>query len=181
MVPDSEREQRGTADPVPDLARAEPRPAGADTPAWALTLVRLLDDAVLIPGTRIGVGLDALLGFLFPAFGDAATGVASLALLLLGFQMRVPKVVLVRMLFNILLDALLGSIPIFGDAFDLFFRSNRRNLALIQRYDRNPERKPSSADYALVALGVLLVIAAVVLPIVLGLAVLRFLWHALSG
>ena len=181
MAPDSQRAQRGTAEPTPDLARAEPRPAGSDTPAWALNLVRLLDDAVLIPGTRIGVGLDALLGFFFPAFGDAATGVASLALLLLGFQMRVPKVVLLRMLFNILLDALLGSIPIFGDAFDLFFRSNRRNLALIQRYDRNPERKPSIADYLLVALGVLLVVAAVVLPIVLGFAILRFLWHQVSG
>jgi len=181
MVRDSERAPPGAADPVPDPARAEPRPVGSDTPQWALSLVRVLDDALLIPGTRIGVGLDALLGFLFPAFGDAATGVASLALLLLGFQMRVPKVVLVRMLFNILLDALLGSIPIFGDAFDLFFRSNRRNLELIQRYDRNPERKPGIADYLLVALGVLLVIAAVVLPIVLGFAVLRFLWHQLSG
>lgn len=181
MVPDSEREQRRAPDPTPELAPSALRPAGSDTPQWALSLVRLLDDALLIPGTRIGVGLDALLGFFFPAFGDAATGVASLALLLLGFQMRVPKVVLVRMLFNILLDALLGSIPIFGDAFDLFFRSNRRNLALIQRYDRNPERKPTAADYLLVALGVLLVIAAVVLPIVLGFAILRFLWHQVSG
>ena len=155
--------------------------AGPEIPAWALTLVRLLDDAVFIPGTRIGVGLDALLGFLFPTLGDAATGVASLALLVLGFQMRVPKVVLLRMVFNILLDTLLGAVPIAGDLFDLFWRSNRRNLELIQRYDRNPERKPSVADYVIVGLGVALVLAAVALPIVLGFALLRWFWHALSG
>ncbi|HWZ87575.1 MAG TPA: DUF4112 domain-containing protein [Polyangiaceae bacterium] len=155
--------------------------AGPEIPAWALTLVRLLDDAVFIPGTRIGVGLDAVLGFLLPTLGDAATGVASLALLVLGFQMRVPKVVLLRMMFNILLDTLLGAVPIAGDLFDLFWRSNRRNLALLQRYDRNPERKPSVADYLIVGLCVTLVLAAIAVPIVVGFALLRWLWHALSG
>jgi hypothetical protein len=153
----------------------------AETPAWALTLVRLLDDALLIPGTRIGIGLDAILGFVFPTLGDAATGLASLALLVLGFQMRVPKVVLLRMVFNIALDTLVGSIPILGDAFDLFWRSNRRNLELIQRYDTNPDRHPTVTDYLVVGLGFALVVAAVALPIVLGIAVLRFLWHAISG
>jgi hypothetical protein len=157
------------------------RPGSAEIPAWALSLVRLFDDALMIPGTRIGVGLDALLGFLFPTLGDAATGLASLALLVLGFQKGVPKVVLLRMVFNILLDTLLGSIPILGDAFDLFWRSNRRNLELIQRCDRNPARQATLADYLIVALGVLLVVAAVVLPLVLGFALLRWLWHAVSG
>src|SRR5882724_4932778 len=135
----SERDPDQGRDAVPGRSR----PRDSETPAWAITLVRLLDDAVFIPGTRIGVGLDAILGFLFPTIGDAATGLASLALLVLGFQMRVPKVVLVRMVFNILLDTLLGSIPLVGDAFDLFWRSNRRNLELIQRFDRNPNRHPT--------------------------------------
>ena len=150
-------------------------------PAWALTLVRLLDDAVTIPGTRVGIGLDAILGFLFPTFGDAATGLVSLALLVLGFQMRVPSVVLWRMVFNILLDTVVGAVPLLGDAFDLFWRSNRRNLELIQRYERDPNRPAAVTDYVVVSLGVLLVVAAVVLPIVVGFALLRFLWHALSG
>jgi hypothetical protein len=179
MVPEREADQ-GRA-PAPDLEPGRGRPTDSETPAWAVTLVRLLDDAVFIPGTRIGVGLDAILGFLLPTIGDAATGLASLALLVLGFQMRVPKVVLLRMVFNILLDTLLGSIPLVGDAFDLFWRSNRRNLELIQRFDRNPNRQPSVADYLIVGLGVALVVAAVVLPIVVGFALLRWLWHALSG
>src|SRR3954462_6606787 len=131
MCPEWQPDRRRAAEADPSAGLDQNRPRDSETPAWALTLVKLLDEAVFVPGTRIGVGLDALLGFLFPTLGDAATGVASLALLLLGFQMRVPQVVLLRMAFNILLDTLLGSIPIFGDAFDLFWRSNRRNLELI--------------------------------------------------
>ena len=150
-------------------------------PAWAVSLARVLDDAVAIPGTHVGIGLDAIIGFFLPTLGDAATGLCSLCLLLVGFQMRVPHVVLLRMVFNIALDTVLGSVPLFGDVFDLFWRSNRKNLQLLQRYDRSPGRSATLADYLVVALGVVLVIAAVVLPVVLGVAVLRFVWHQLSG
>lgn len=175
MPPESQR-PRAPGGSAPPAASETP-----ETPAWALTLVRLLDDALTIPGTRIGIGLDAILGFLFPGLGDAATGLASLALVVLAFQLRVPKVVILRMVFNIALDTLLGAIPIAGDAFDLFWRSNRRNLALIQRYDGNPKRHPTFTDYLVVGLGVLLVLSALALPIVLGFALLHWLWHALSG
>ena len=150
-------------------------------PPWAFALTRVLDDGVTIPGTRIGIGLDAILGFLLPTLGDAATGLVSLALLVLGFQMRVPRVVLLRMVFNIALDTLLGSVPFLGDVFDLFWRSNRRNLQLLQRYDGGVQRKPQLADYLTVAVGILLVLAAVALPLVLGVALVRWLWHAVNG
>jgi hypothetical protein len=90
-------------------------------------------------------------------------------------------VVLLRMVFNIALDTVLGSVPLFGDVFDLFWRSNRKNLQLLQRYDGIPTRRATLADYLIVALGVALVIAAVVLPVLLGVAVLRFVWQQLSG
>ena len=143
--------------------------------------MRILDDALTIPGTHIGIGLDAIIGFFFPGLGDAATGLASLALVVLAFHMRVPKVVLARMIFNILIDTLVGSIPILGDAFDVFWRSNRKNLELIQRYDQNPDRHPTAADYVVVGLGVALVMVALALPIVIGFALLRWLWHAISA
>ena len=161
----------------PPLAPASDRP---ETPAWAVTLVRLLDDGLQIPGTHIGIGLDAILGFFFPTLGDAATGLASLSLLVLAFQMRVPPVVMARMVMNIAADTLVGSIPIFGDAFDLFWRSNRRNLQLIERYERDPDRKPTALHYLIVGLGIFFVVAAVVLPLLLGFALLRWLWHAAS-
>ena len=156
-------------------------PAGA-IPPWAVQLARILDDAVSIPGTRIGIGLDAILGFFLPTVGDAATGLCSLALLVLGFQMRVPRVVLLRMVFNIALDTLLGSIPLLGDVFDLFWRSNRKNLELLQRLRaRDPDRPATIADYLVVGLGIALVVAAVVLPILLSVALFRFVWRQLSG
>ncbi len=150
-------------------------------PPWAIALARILDDAVSIPGTHIGIGLDAIVGFFLPTVGDAATGIASLALLVLGFQMRVPRVVLARMVFNIALDTLLGSVPLVGDLFDLFWRSNRRNLELLQRCDRNPGRPATLADYLVVGFGVALVVAAVVLPVLLGLALFRLVWRQVSG
>lgn len=165
------------ADTGPDRSR----PGSSPTPAWALALVRLLDDALFVPGTHIGVGLDAILGFFLPTIGDVLTGLASLSLLVLGFQMRVPKVVLARMAVNILLDTLLGAVPILGDAFDLFWRSNRRNLELIQRYETSPARKATSADYLVVGLCLLLGLSALALPVVLGFALLRWLWHAVYG
>lgn len=149
----------------------------APPPQWAERWVRLLDDGLTVPGTRIGIGLDALLGFFFPTLGDAATGLGSLALLLLAFQMRVPKVVMLRIVLNIGVDVLIGCVPIAGDAFDLFWRSNRRNLELLRRYQHDPGRRADFADYAVVCLGFGLVLAAVVLPLVLGVALIHWLWR----
>lgn len=147
------------------------------TPAWAEQLVRLLDDGVTIPGTRIGVGLDALLGFLFPTLGDALTGLGSLSLLVLAFQSRLPKVIVLRMVFNIAVDVLIGCLPFLGDAFDLFWRSNRRNLELVRRYSRDPLRRPDAVDYLIVGLGFTLAAAAVLLPLLLGAWLLRLIFQ----
>jgi len=140
-------------------------------------LVRVLDDGLTIPGTRIGVGLDALLGFFFPTLGDAVTGLGSLSLLMLAFRMRLPKVIVLRMVFNIAVDVLIGCLPFLGDAFDLFWRSNRRNLELVRRYSHDPLRRPDALDYLIVALGFMLAAAAVVLPLVLGAWLLRLIFE----
>jgi uncharacterized protein DUF4112 len=157
--------------------QSEAERATDQTPAWANQLVRLLDDGLTIPGTRIGIGLDALLGFLFPALGDAVTGLGSLSLLMLAFRMRLPKVVVLRVVFNIAVDVLIGCLPFVGDAFDLFWRSNRRNLELLKRYSHDPLRRPDPVDYLIVALGFVLVAAAIVLPLLLGAWLLRVIWR----
>lgn len=147
------------------------------TPVWAEQLVRVLDDGFTIPGTRIGVGLDALLGFLFPTLGDALTGLGSLSLLLLAFQMRLPKVIVLRVVFNIAVDVLIGCVPFLGDAFDLFWRSNRRNLELLRRYTHDPLKRPDALDYVIVGFGFVLVALAVVLPLVLGAWLLQLIFR----
>ena len=157
--------------------RSEVERSADPTPAWAEQLVRLLDDGLTIPGTRIGVGLDALLGFFLPTLGDALTGLGSLSLLVLAFQMRLPKVIVLRVVFNIAVDVLIGCVPFAGDAFDLFWRSNRRNLTLLQRYSRDPARRPDVVDYLIVSLGFALVAAAVILPLILGAWFLRLIFR----
>ncbi len=144
-------------------------------PAWAEVLTRLLDNAFVIPGTNIRVGLDALLGLVAPGAGDAVGGFASLALLYLGFQLRVPKVVLLRMLLNIGLDALIGAVPLLGDVFDVFYRASDRNLALLKKHLGQATPKPALGDYAVVGLALLVAVFLLALPFVVAFAFLDLL------
>ena len=136
--------------------------------SWAESLVRWLDDGLRIPGTNIRFGLDPILGFLLPGVGDAATGVGAASLLFLALRERVPTVVLWRMVANIAVDALVGAFPLLGDLFDVYFKANRRNLELIERYRRGGQAEPGALDYAVTGLGLLLIVAAVAAPILIG-------------
>lgn len=145
----------------------------ARIPAWADGLARWLDHGLKIPGTRIGIGFDALIGFIAPGAGDAVGAFASLALFYLGFRLRVPKVILLRMLFNIAIDAVLGAVPILGDVFDVFFRAADRNLELLRKYGGAQRSPPDTADYALVGLGLLVALSLLLLPVLVGFALVR--------
>lgn len=96
--------------------------------------LRLLDGAIRIPGTNFRLGLDPILGLVAPSVGDAIGGVMSLGVLVLAVQYRLPLRTLVAMVFNILIDSTLGAVPVLGDAFDLVWKSNDRNLQLLQRH-----------------------------------------------
>jgi hypothetical protein len=134
---------------------------------WAERLVFLLDEWIRIPGTNIRFGLDALVG-LVPGVGDVVTGTGSIALLLYALRERVPTPALARMVANIGVDVLGGAIPVVGDAFDVAWRSNRKNLDIIKRYKDDPGAEPSAADKALVAIGITLAILSVALPFAIG-------------
>lgn len=134
---------------------------------WAEKLVRVLDDAIRVPGTSFGIGLDAIVGMVIPGAGDFLTSIGSLSLLFLALREKVPTVVILRMVMNILIDTVGGVVPIVGDVFDVFWKSNRKNLDLIKKYRNDPNAKPSTADYALVTVGGLLSIAGFVIPLVL--------------
>jgi hypothetical protein len=151
-----------------ELERESDPSASPPTPGWAERLVRALDDGIRVPGTSIRFGLDPIIGLLLPGAGDAVSGAGSVALLVLALRERVPTVVLLRMVFHILVDTLGGSIPLVGDVFDFFFKSNRKNLELIERHRRNPEGKPGVVDYLVVGMALVLVALAMVLPLMLG-------------
>ncbi len=98
----------------------------------------LMDRAITVRGTNISIGLDAFLG-LIPLGGDLFTGLIQAGLVLVAlYHYRVPKLVAVRMMGNVLLDIALGSIPLIGDLFDVAFKANTRNLRLLDRY-RSPD------------------------------------------
>jgi hypothetical protein len=96
-------------------------------------LATLFDTALVVPGTKIRFGVEALLR-LIPGIGDAAASALSLYLLYEASRLGVPRLLLARMLANVVLEGAIGAVPIAGDAFDVFFRANRRNIALLRRH-----------------------------------------------
>ena len=96
-------------------------------------LATLFDTAVLIPGTNIRFGVESLLR-LWPGVGDAVASALSLYLLYEASRLGVPRLLLGRMLANVVLEGTIGAVPIAGDAFDVFFRANRRNIALLREH-----------------------------------------------
>ncbi|HEX6243696.1 MAG TPA: DUF4112 domain-containing protein [Polyangiales bacterium] len=153
-------------------------PRGADTPAWAEQLVRFMDDGLRVPGTDIRLGFDALAGLLLPGVGDAVGAVSSLSLFWLALRLNVPRVVLVRMALNVGLDALVGTVPLLGDLFDLTWKANRRNLRLIQDAGTPPDapRPRRVGDWLIIGALLLAVIGALCLPLVLLVLALRALF-----
>jgi hypothetical protein len=93
-------------------------------------LARLLDDRFRIPGTRYRIGLDGLVG-LVPGIGDGVTTLIALYIVLEARRLGVPLAKLGRMGINVGLDAVLGAVPLVGDLFDVAWKANRRNLALL--------------------------------------------------
>ena len=95
-----------------------------------------LDESFTIPGTKIKFGMDALLG-LVPGGGDLVSGIFSLYMLRAAVKMKLPKRAIFSMLVNILLDTTIGIIPVAGDIFDIFWKSNKRNLKIIEKHLAN--------------------------------------------
>ena len=102
-------------------------------------LSHLLDDFIRIPGTSIRFGLDGIVG-LIPGIGDVAGGVASTVLILAAWARGVPKVTLLRMVANVGIEVVVGTVPVLGDMFDIAWRANRRNYALLTGSVETPEQ-----------------------------------------
>ena len=147
---------------------------------WAERLVTILDDFIRIPGTNIKIGLDPILG-LIPGVGDIVTGTSSVALLMLALKERITTIAIGRMVANIGIDTVVGAVPFVGDAFDFFYRSNRKNLEIIQKYKDDPKAEPTATDKALVGLGMGLVALSIILPLTLGAAIGAWLATLFGG
>ena len=137
-------------------------------------LVALLDDIFRIPLTGIRFGLDPVIG-LIPGVGDWITGAVSFLILVAGWQRGLPRVALTRMVVNIGIDSLVGTVPVLGDVFDASWKSNRKNFTLLQAY-REPQRNSQTwRDWAFLLLLVEAVGLLLVLPFVLLILMVHWL------
>jgi hypothetical protein len=103
------------------------------------TVAALMDTAIGIPGTNIRLGADSILG-LVPVVGDVGSALIGLAIVNEARRLGVPKAKLAKMLTNIGLDAAVGSVPLLGDVFDVFFKSHRKNVQLILEHFKEDHR-----------------------------------------
>jgi hypothetical protein len=114
----------------------------------------LMDDLIRVPGLGWRFGLDAIVG-LIPGFGDTATTIVSFYILVSAVRYRVPKVTLLRMGMNIGIDYLVGSLPLVGDLFDAWWKSNQMNVELLSRratVSASEARKGTLSDWSFVGL-----------------------------
>ncbi len=142
------------------------------------SLARLLDSAVGIPGTKLRFGLDALIG-LIPGVGDLAGAAMSGYIVLAAARLGTPKPILFRMIVNVAIDSLIGVIPLLGDLFDVGWRANTRNTALLDQYLVAPAATKKGSIG--VVLGVIAVLVLVILgAVALTVAVVRLVGAAIG-
>ena len=136
-------------------------------------LAVLLDDLIEVPGTGRRIGLGPLVG-LIPWAGDLIAAGPGAWLILEAARFRLPASVLLRMVLNLVVDLVVGLVPVLGDLFDFGFKSNLRNLELFRRYASEPDA--STAEHRRFLGGLLLLVLGVVLALGwLFVALLRWL------
>ena len=129
-------------------------------------MARLLDSAFQVPGTSYRFGLDPVLG-LVPVLGDLVSPLFTIGLLWQAHDLGIPRVVQLRMLGNVAIDALVGTVPFVGDLFDFAWKSNDMNLALLDKHALE-ETGASRGDWLFVTGLTLIVLLVAALPFLLA-------------
>src|ERR1700735_5442795 len=141
-------------------------------------LSHLLDDFIRIPGTSIRFGLDGIVGFI-PGVGDAIGGIASCIIIVAAWVRGVPSPVLARMVANVAIEDVVGAIPVFGDVFDIAWRANRRNYALLTGSVYEP-RKHTQQSWVFLAGLCAFLMALVLVPTVIMAWLIAVILHSMG-
>ena len=142
-------------------------------------LSHILDDFIKVPGTPIRFGLDGIMGVV-PGIGDVLGGIASCIIIIAAWMRGVPYVTVARMVANVVIEVVVGSIPVLGDAFDIAWRANRRNYALLTGSLYEPRKHTIQSWIFLIALAIGLIMLMLV-PMLLMAWLANSLMHALFG
>ena len=125
-------------------------PALAEEVKRLEALAWMLDSSIPVPGTNLRIGLDPLIG-LIPVVGDLVGMLFSAYILIQAARLGIPRVTLMRMGFNVTLEAVVGVIPFVGDAFDFWWQANRKNVDPLKAHLRDP-RRAKRGDWAFAGL-----------------------------
>ncbi|HSP46145.1 MAG TPA: DUF4112 domain-containing protein [Chthoniobacterales bacterium] len=134
----------------------------------------VMDEVIRVPGTKFRFGLDPLIG-LIPGIGDTSSALVSAFALFQAVRLGVPKILLMRMTLNVLVNEVIGVVPVIGDAFSFWFKSNARNYEIIKTHRLGPS-VPRRSDWLFVV-GVLLLLVVIVC---VGIAVSFFILGAVA-
>jgi hypothetical protein len=142
-------------------------------------LSHVLDDFIKIPGTSIRFGLDGIVGFI-PGIGDLIGGIASCIIIVAAWVRGVSYVIVARMVANVAIEVVVGAIPVLGDMFDIAWRANRRNYALLTGSIYEP-RKHTIRSWFFLGVLCLVLGALVLLPMLLLTWIFGSAMHSLFG
>jgi hypothetical protein len=123
---------------------------------------RMLDSGFVVPGTSLRYGLDPILG-LIPGLGDFVSPLFTIGVLWQARDLGIPRVVQLRMIFNVAIDALLGIVPVAGDLFDFAWKANDMNVALLERHAYQ-EHRPAAGDWLFVSAMILILLIIAITP-----------------
>jgi hypothetical protein len=126
-------------------------------------LARWFDYAFELPG-GFRFGFAGIIG-LIPGIGDVIDALVSLFIIVRAIQLGIARVAITRMLVNVGIEAVAGSVPFLGDLFDIAFKANRRNYQILKNHISQPERQRSH-DWLFLTITVVLVMASVALPVI---------------
>jgi hypothetical protein len=142
-------------------------------------LSKILDNIITIPGTQVGIGLDPIIGLL-PIGGDALGLIFSFYIIIEAAQLGLSTATLGRMVMNVIIDSLIGSIPMLGDFFDFAWKANNYNIILLEEALKDPHKnkKANKSFIFLLIIGLfILAIVLISIPVIL----IRILWQVLTG
>jgi hypothetical protein len=143
------------------------------------TLTHLLDNAIPIPGTPYRIGLDPLLG-LIPGGGDIAGAALSAYIVISAAKFGLPRESLLRMVLNILLEFVVGTVPVLGDFFDVAWKANVKNMELLDTHIKSPQiGKKADRWFVFLLVGGLML--AVVGAIAFSITLITLLFGLLTG
>lgn len=163
--------------PDPEFEVLPPPPSREEEIVRLIAYV--LDDLIRVPGTNFRVGLDPIIS-LIPGIGDTSTAAFGSVILIRAVRSGVPKVVIARMATNLILNALLNAIPVVGDIFSAWFKSNKTNYNLLLKHSKS-SRVSTKGDWAFLFALLALVVGAVLAAICLSAFFIFAFFHFLLG